>query len=197
MAVSMRDLLGGFKGAYLKGDLGSSDFTGGEFEVYYALSRLLEPQSVLEVGVYCGYSAASIVAGGNRTLKAYFGIDAELYRRNSNEEALRIVQQMQDYQESNIAIKILKLNTQTDSFCSVDSEMFDWVHIDAGHTKQEAIRDITQFWPVTRKVMTVHDVDSHPPVKEAVEHVQRNNLLKGCCASLHVKSIHGFHLFMR
>jgi predicted O-methyltransferase YrrM len=195
--MKVGDLLRQFQGKYIKSDRDSSDFIGGEFEIYYGLAKLIAPENVLEIGVYCGYSAASIIAGAKNTLRSYTGIDAELYRSDSNSEAHGIIDQMQRYQQTTIGVALLRLNTQIECLTYLKGRTFDWVHIDAGHSKREAMHDIIQFWPITGRVMSIHDVSSHVPVREAVKEVLRKNLVEGCSASLEVKSLHGFQLLFK
>jgi predicted O-methyltransferase YrrM len=189
-------VIGELQGRYVAADRDSPDFVRGEFEVYRALARLLAVESILEVGVYCGYSAAAMIAGGKSTLKRYVGIDAQCYRPDSNQEAVRLIRQMQNYLQTNIDVRIVGVNTQVDLPDDLREDKFDWIHIDAGHETAETIRDITRFWPLVRKCMTVHDVDSHPTVRAAVEHVDLNSLLANCSGSLEIKSLHGFRVFM-
>jgi hypothetical protein len=67
-------------------DVKERDFVEGEFEVYFNLAKLLDVESFLEVGVYTGSSACSVMAGSSK-LKRYFGFDAQKYIQNSNEIA--------------------------------------------------------------------------------------------------------------
>ncbi len=192
--MKMKDLISQFHGKYIGADCGSSDFLGGEFDVYYGLAKLIAPKTVLEVGVYCGYSAASIIAGAKDSLQSYTGLDAELYRSDSNSEAFGVIRQMQKYQETHVEVALFHLNTQIECPNVLKRMAFDWVHIDAGHSKREAMHDIIQFWPMTSKIMTVHDVSSHLPVREAVKEVLKTGLINGCSVSIEVRSLHGFQL---
>ena len=80
----INDLLGKVDTPEMKSDLGSADFANGEFDVYENLARYFQPTSILEIGVYKGQSACSMIYGAKDTLKTYVGVDAEKYLKHSN-----------------------------------------------------------------------------------------------------------------
>lgn len=194
--MSITEFVRGIRDPQVDQDRCEFDFAAREFDVYSALAALINPVSVLEVGVYCGYSAAAMVHGGV-ALKHYLGLDAELYHPASNAEAARIMSRVCAEVRRYPECHFVRLDTQRES---VDGHLagrqFDWVHIDAGHEQAEAVRDMVQFWPYVGRVMSVHDVTSHAPVRAAVEEVMSQRLIdwSATCA---VESIHGFRLFIK
>ncbi len=154
-------------------DLGSDDFVNGEFQVYHNLAKFIKPKSVLEIGVYKGQSACSIIYGAKDSIEKYVGVDAEKYLENSN--LIATVHLTKFLEKNKIKLsewKILLFDTQVNGVPpELENNIFDWVHIDAGHESSEAVRDIRNFWPLTGKVMTVHDYTSHSEVKWGVDRV--------------------------
>lgn len=187
-------------------DWRSEDFIKREFDVYYNLARLIDPISVLEVGVYKGYSACAIALGSPRLLH-YLGLDAQLYLKNSNTIARKMIKRFQEkYNLQYPTFWVEDCDTVNGSplshvqhYCSAyGSRGFDWVHIDGAHDKEGAIKDILTFWPYTKSFMTIHDYEeTHKEVIEAVDEVLKNELIKGVKSQLLVSSGHNFFVLQK
>jgi len=96
------------------------------YEWKYAISKFLQPGSVLEIGVRLGYSLASFVMASGR-LRYAEGWDDCLYLPNSNTLAERMLAGL----PKKFQLKLYKLDCQTvDDF----GPCFDLVHIDGPHT---------------------------------------------------------------
>jgi len=194
----INDLLAKVDTPEMQVDLGSSDFANGEFDVYENLARFFQPTSILEIGVYKGQSACSMIFGAKDTLKIYVGVDAEKYLKDSNLMAnVHITKFLANEGIDLPDRKILLWDTQADGIpAGFSNQRFDWIHIDAGHESSEAVRDIRHFWPLTNKVLTVHDYLSHEDVKWGVERVITDNQIdyknRFC-----VYSSHGFYCFFK
>ena len=194
----MNNLLGKVDTVEMASDLGSDDFEKGEFEVYHNLAKFFKPTSILEIGIYKGQSACSMIYGAKETLKEYIGIDAEKYLKDSN--LIAGVHIKKFLENEGIALpdrKIILSDTQADGVpLELANQFFDWVHIDAGHDKSEAVRDIRNFWKITGRVMTVHDYLSHTEVREAVDRVVEDKQID-CGNHFCVYSSHGFYCFFK
>jgi predicted O-methyltransferase YrrM len=178
-------------------EFASQDFASGEFEVYFRLAKFFSPKKMLEVGVYKGHSACSIIYGASE-LNYYCGIDSQDYVKNSNLIAREnIANFLNTIKKENFTFEIIDHNTQVNGVPGkLKERMFDWIHIDAGHTTEEAINDIRNFWIYTGKVMTIHDYISHKEVKDAVEFVIKNKMID-FKNHLCISSLHGFYCFFK
>ena len=196
----MNEALGKINTEELNKDFKSTDFTNEEFDVYYRLAQALHPRSILEVGIYKGYSACAMILGAQETLLQYIGLDAQLYIPGTNAMAIDHISRftLQNVPDISLRanVKILACNTQVEIPLEVSTSYYDWVHIDAGHDKQEAISDIVNFWGCTKGVLSVHDYTSHHEVKKAVDEVVAKGLI-GFTSVFFVKSSHGFFFFLR
>ncbi len=197
--MKMQDIVRKFGGKYVAHDVETDDFSRGEMDLYHNLAALIAPKSMLEVGVWCGYSAASIIIGAARSLERYVGVDAELYRSDSNACALSIIEQAVEFSGSRIGgYSVIKHNTQTDGVPdSVKLLNFDWVHIDAGHETAEAVKDIVNFWPHAVRVLSVHDVHASQSVAKAVETLKDSDQMPGCAGFIDIPSVSGFRLYLK
>jgi len=120
-----------------------------------------------------------------------------VYIPNSNELAIELIETYKKRHPFDAKYTVLDCDTQNGQIpvqLFQEIPKWDWIHIDAGHEIEEAVKDMLSFWPYVGKVMTVHDYSSHPPVKQAVDMVLYNNLLPGLKCHFHVISSHGFYL---
>lgn len=120
------------------------------------------PDSILEVGVRCGYSAYCFLTA--RPNARYIGLDAENGQHGGAggpwmwwAEKL-----LAEYSTDLRVVDTQKLTEWTDGD-------FDLVHIDADHTSKGALHDLRLFWPHTRKVLLLDDFDYIPEVRQAGE----------------------------
>ena len=199
--LSINDELKKIDTAEMQSDMNESnnDFHNREWDTYFALSSVIKPVSVLEVGVYKGQSACAIILGSQPEIKFYRGIDGQKYLKNSNELAQKHIEMFCKLNNIELDWNVSCVNTQIEeevqNFLKYQAN-FDWIHIDAGHTTEEAIKDIVQFWTRANRIMTVHDYTSHPEVKEAVDRIVRDKLIDFKSSFL-VHSGHGFFNFVR
>lgn len=183
----------------------NEDFSiGREYEVYYALSRIFQPTSILEIGVFKGLGSCAMMFGSNR-IEHYYGIDAEKYIPESNKLAEEYITKFIDL-NSAMNPKLLSMHWVLNNIDTMNESdkvdaiagVFDWVHIDGAHEESEALVDILQFWPKTRRIMTIHDYeDVHPHVKKDVDQILKDKLLPGLSYSMVVPSGHNFMLFIK
>lgn len=196
--MKMQEIVRKFEGKYVAHDVETDDFSRGEMDMYRNLASLISPVAVLEVGVWRGYSAASIIVGAARSLEEYTGIDAELYCSDSNACAVSMIRQATELTGSQASYSVIKHDTQTDGVPDdVKLSKFDWVHIDAGHETVEAVKDIVNFWPLVNRVMTVHDVQAWPSVTKAVESLKDSDQMPGCTGYIDIPSVSGFRLYLK
>lgn len=110
----------------------SSDWLNSEngYPEYYALSDQLKPRTVLEIGTFLGFSAASIILGSERVTKMVC-IDNQSYISNSNALAAQNIGQFIDSDW-----------LQIHSTYPVLTETFDLAHIDGEHTHAQKLFDL-------------------------------------------------------
>ena len=138
-----------------------------EYRLKYALAKVIQPTTILEVGVRFGYSAQSFFFAAPRA--TYVGLDKDEpswgpYKgvpRLWAEDALHRVHPHADF-----------LTWETDTQIEKQEFVprgFDLVHIDADHSYKGALHDMLTFWAFCRRVMVVDDVSEILPVEMAVE----------------------------
>jgi hypothetical protein len=186
--INLYYLLKDAKNMFPQGEFTEVDknYTEKEYNTYFAISRIFQPKSILEVGAYTGISAASMILG-SLNLEYYLGLDSQAYIKNSNEIAKYFVENViKDFLEINPKMGNIKCEwKQIDTFREditnlMKDKSFDWIHLDGAHEYDEARKDILQFWPYVTpgKLMTIHDYDSHPTVRDAVDDILKEDILK-------------------
>ncbi len=140
-----------------------------EYRTKYAIAKMMQPRSILEVGVRFGYGAYSLLAGAD-TYASYCGLDmdepswgpypgiprewAEAQLKNAFPSAL---------------ISTRKFNTQSDETGRLGLKFADLIHIDGDHSYAGALRDMETFWPLCHNVMVVDDTNEIADVRNAVK----------------------------
>lgn len=139
-----------------------------EYRTKYAIAKLIQPKSILEIGVRFGYGAQSFLMGAPHA--SYMGLDADEpswgeYQGIPREWATtRLCEQ---FPTSCIATH--RFNTQTDDAAKLDLPFVDMVHIDGDHSFNGALKDMTTFWPLCERVMVVDDYIEIEAVAHAVD----------------------------
>lgn len=99
----------------------------------YALSKILQPESYLEIGTKYGYSLGSVMLGSNRLSHA-ISIDIDT--------ALNKVRQNIDSLGKNVVVELIKSDSR--SF-DTDQE-FDLCYVDGDHSYEMVLHDLKKFW---------------------------------------------------
>jgi len=143
------------------------------YKSLYRVSRMLQPRSIMEVGVRFGYGAHALLTGAYCSA-TYTGIDfnepswgpysgvpaewaIEMLRRTCVQEKLQVFDW--DTQKPGMPPEFKGIAFTTD---------FDLVHIDACHSFEGALSDMHKFWPYCTRAMLVDDYDDIRTVHYAV-----------------------------
>jgi hypothetical protein len=137
-----------------------------EYRTKYVIAKMVAPTSILEIGVRFGYGAHSFLLAAPTA--RYVGLDCDEpswgpYKGKPREWAER---HLRAY-FPRAAIATFACNTQRDELPTLSTA--DLVHIDADHSLKGALRDMLNFWPVTRRVMVIDDYGEIPAVRDAVK----------------------------
>jgi hypothetical protein len=127
----------------------------------HRIAQLLQPQTILEVGVRFGYSAAAFLSACPTA--AYVGIDGETNSdggvTDSNQWALDMLRR--HFPAAQVAI--LKIDTQKQR---IPVGAVDFAHVDGRHTEEGCLWDLHN---VHATWILVDDVDYIPEVGRAVK----------------------------
>lgn len=137
-----------------------------EYKAKYAIAKLVQPKSILEVGVRFGYSARSFLMAAPKA--SYVGLDYDErswgpYAGVPRQWAQSVLQGL--YPQN--AIATYHVNTQTGLIPAL--ERADLVHIDADHSFDGAMNDLITFFPFCQRVMVVDDYLEIATVRSAVD----------------------------
>ena len=138
-----------------------------EYRLKYALAKLIQPRSILEVGVRFGYSAQSFLFAAPTA--TYIGLDKDEpswgpYKGVPRHWAHAVLRA----RYPDIELCTWGIDTQTENARDLLLMKFDMVHIDADHSFAGALHDMQTFWPFCRRVMIVDDTAEIPEVASAV-----------------------------
>src|SRR5271167_3154160 len=125
---------------------------------YHAVSKILNPGTILEIGVLDGFSLCALGLG---CPSAYMeGWDNESYRDGSLQDAGQ---------------NLIRCGLHNFGLIKVDSQSrtavigdFDLAHVDGDHTRAGARHDLELVLPAARNIL-IDDYDSHPEVRLAVD----------------------------
>lgn len=171
-----------------KGGKGPWDFETQEWHAAYKykhlIARVLQPKSILEIGVRYGYSAHAFLTAAN---VSYTGVDIDDPVVNSmGEQTCAWAFGMLWRTIEAPRLELVKMDTQKEDIRG-RVKPADLVHVDGDHTFEGATRDIERGWELTQVAMLVDDYIRIPEVRDAVElfavprgiHVLVSNLHKG------------------
>jgi predicted O-methyltransferase YrrM len=138
-----------------------------EYRLKYALAKLIQPKSIMEVGVRFGYSANSFLCAVPKAM--YVGLDMDEPSWGPFISAPRVwAEKTLIDRYPNASIVTWHTNTQTQEQKFIPRS-FDMIHIDADHSYKGALHDMLTFWAFCRRVMVVDDVSEILQVEMAVE----------------------------
>jgi cephalosporin hydroxylase len=135
-----------------------------EYRVKYAIARMIQPKSILEIGVRFGYSARSFLFAAPQA--DYLGLDIDEPSHGPYQGIPREWAELQlrrRYPDNRI--QTMQMDTQVLSYSPDMNKKFDLVHIDGDHSYQGALADLMKFWPACRNTMVV---DDYKEVKNSV-----------------------------
>ncbi len=104
------------------------------YSIYRDLAALVQPTSILEIGVRYGYSGIAMLMGAGREAK-FVGIDREFWK-NSNAWAMTGLRSFTDG-----PVELFDTDTRISDTLSMHGN-FQLAHIDGDHASQFAIHDL-------------------------------------------------------
>lgn len=130
-----------------------------KYPYYIEIAKRVQPKSILEIGVYLGYSMLSMLHGWNGVSEIYL-ID--------NESEGAVLSQTADLIESyhpNVKIEPFFIDTQVDTFApnflSLIEGVADIVHIDGNHTHRGVENDLEKFGFLAEKCIICDDTGNY------------------------------------
>ena len=132
---------------------------GNYYEIYYALAKLVNPKSFLEIGVRFGFSFLPLMIGGDR-LEYCLGYDNEEYGNNQI-----AIENISKYYHGNAKFEILKMNSHEIKSLP---QFFDVISIDGDHCYDGKTQDL-ELTLDHAKYVIVDDYDYHPQVRVATD----------------------------
>jgi hypothetical protein len=134
-------------------------WSGNCFEWYYAISKVIQPKTFLEIGVRFGFSFLPTLIGCD-TLEYALGWDLETY---GNNEIAR--DNLSKYYNGNCRYEILHIDSQLQTELP---QFFDLVSIDGCHDYDCKIHDLKMAMKNSRYVI-LDDYDYIPQVRQATD----------------------------
>ncbi len=127
---------------------------------YYAIGKVIQPETIIEFGVRFGYSAIALCMGSGNN-PDYVGVDNESYERGSNAWAQQFIKPL----TSGCAVLFSR------SAEAVIAATADLIHIDTGHTKEQALEDLEIAIQLLAEdgYILLDDIYHHPEVKAAAD----------------------------
>jgi predicted O-methyltransferase YrrM len=140
-----------------------------EYRTKYAIAKMIQPRTILEVGVRFGYGAYSFLEGAD-TFATYCGLDADEPSWGPYPGIPREWAEAQLKKRfPRCLINTRKFDTQSDETGRLGLSFADLIHIDGDHSYEGALHDMETFWPLCHNVMVVDDTNEIADVRNAVK----------------------------
>jgi hypothetical protein len=136
------------------------------YDVYRAIGRILQPESILEIGTRLGQSLISMVCDSSQTKHITF-IDNETYVSGSNEIARANLLQFYEKFASNRQIPTIQVFRASPDPAEIGRPVA-LAHVDGEHTFDGKIRDLDFCLAVRAGMVLVDDFDYHGCCRDAV-----------------------------
>jgi predicted O-methyltransferase YrrM len=127
----------------------------------HALALLLQPRTILEIGVRCGYSAAAFLTAA--TEAQYVGYDADTTRFGGFDGALVFAKRML---ASRFPSRTRIITQDTQKLDKLPFQYADLVHVDGDHSYEGCWHDLTMAAPIAHWIL-VDDITFQPAVGQA------------------------------
>jgi|SRR5215475_517186 len=138
-----------------------------EYRTKYAIAKMIQPQSILEVGVRFGYGARSFLFAAPTA--SYVGLDHD---EPSFGPYKGVPREWAEHRLRNIypdnSIFTFHCDTQTNGVSKLGLQQADLIHIDADHSYRGALNDLQNFWCLAKKALVVDDYEQIADVRSAV-----------------------------
>ncbi len=138
-----------------------------EYKTKYAIAKMIQPDSIIEVGVRFGYSAYSFLLAAPHVMYTGLDIDEPSWGPYEGIPRLWAQRRLRDTYP-NASIETCLCDTQEDTSPLLLPTHADMVHIDADHSFLGALHDMTIFWSYCNRVMVIDDYTQIREVTEAV-----------------------------
>jgi cephalosporin hydroxylase len=137
------------------------------YEIYYAIAKHYQPESILEIGVRYGYSLYSMMVASER-LNYVRGYDNDNYNADSVERANANISAVIS---EKIDFKVENLDTQ-----NIDKldRFYDLIHIDGDHSYEGKVHDLNLI-KGSCKILIVDDYNNFDSVKNATNDFVNQN----------------------
>jgi predicted O-methyltransferase YrrM len=137
------------------------------YELYYAISKFYQPESILEIGVRYGYSLYSLVKGSDK-VNFVLGYDIDEY----DEGSLAVAEKnLKEFLSDDI--EIIMQNENTQGIQELDG-FVDMIHIDGDHSYDGKLHDL-EITKQKCKVLIIDDYEHIREVKMATDDFIRKN----------------------
>jgi hypothetical protein len=134
-------------------------WSGNCFEWYYAISKVIQPKTFMEIGVRFAFSFLPSMIGGDK-LEYALGWDLETYGNNTI-----AIDNLTKYYHGSSKWEILHVDSQLQSELP---QFFDLVSIDGCHEYDGKIHDLKMAMNNSRYVI-LDDYDYHSDVRRATD----------------------------
>ena len=133
------------------------------YDLYAGIADYIRPSTILEIGVYKGYSMAAMLEGSRGSVTVALGVDISLGGPGVTKAAIGKLRH--EFPKSGIGY--LEIDSQTE-YQKVPKGPYDIVHIDGDHSYEACTNDLMHYGPLVsdRGVVVVHD-SADPPVYQA------------------------------
>ncbi len=143
------------------------------YDLYGGIAAYVQPETILEIGVFRGYSMAAMLKGADGSVSVALGVDKGVDVAHASREAVKKLR----FEFPSVGIAFLEIDSQTD-YQKVPRGPYDIVHIDGDHSYEGATNDLANYGKLVseRGVIIVHDTVDPNVHQAALEFAYRQKM---------------------
>lgn len=143
----------------------TAPYRDGTYDWYAGMAAFAQPSSILEIGVFRGYSLVAMLSGLDYNVRSVVGVDAGI-DAHADMTSVALLRIKKEFDVP--VVRFINVDTQGERWADVPPGPYEIVHVDADHSYPACLNDLNHYGPMVTDtgIIIVHDTND-PNVHQA------------------------------